>query len=73
MVFGMPSPAADNTTYRDGPLTIWPIVAFTLLIVVLGVYMPPQLADQLRAAADFLQRPGNTPAELVAAIEASGS
>jgi hydrogenase-4 component F len=57
MVFGQSSPAASNTNYRDGVLTIGPIVAFTLLILVLGVWMPKEFADQLRSGANFLQQP----------------
>jgi hydrogenase-4 component F len=55
MVFGRPSPAAENTQVRDSLATCWPIVAFALLVLVLGVYMPPPLDDLLRDAADYLQ------------------
>src|SRR5262245_14245740 len=55
MVFGEPSPAADSTTIKDSVATGWPIVGFALLILVLGVYMPPPLAALLRDAAAFLE------------------
>jgi hydrogenase-4 component F len=55
MVFGTPSPAADSTTIRDSAATCWPIVAFAVLVLVLGVYLPPPLATMLREAAAFLE------------------
>ena len=60
MVFGNPSPAAGNTTIRDSVATSWPVVAFAGLVLLLGVYLPLPLADQLREAPSFLQagRPG---------------
>lgn len=54
MVFGKPSAAASNTEHRDSFATGWPIVGFALLVVVLGVYMPPPLADVLNDAVTFL-------------------
>jgi len=55
MVFGEPSPAAESTTIRDSLATCWPIVGFALLVLVLGVYLPPPLATLLREAAAFLE------------------
>jgi hydrogenase-4 component F len=54
MVFGKPSAAAANTTYHDNVATGWPIVAFALLVLLLGVYLPPPLKTLLRDAAAFL-------------------
>ena len=55
MVFGKPSAAAESTTIRDNLATSWPIVAFALLVLLLGVYLPPPLAALLKEAAAFLE------------------
>jgi hydrogenase-4 component F len=55
MVFGKPSASAESTTIRDNMATSWPIVAFALLVVLLGVYLPPPLAALLKEAAAFLE------------------
>ncbi|HEX5105450.1 MAG TPA: proton-conducting transporter membrane subunit [Pirellulaceae bacterium] len=55
MVFGAPSPAATSTAIHDSAATCWPIVAFAVLVLVLGVYLPPPLATMLRDAAMFLE------------------
>jgi hydrogenase-4 component F len=55
MMLGTPSPAADNTTFRDSIATCWPIFGFTGLVLLLGVYLPPQLAELLRAAANLVE------------------
>jgi hydrogenase-4 component F len=55
MVFGQPSPAADNTRHQDSPATIVPILGFAILIFVLGVYLPPPLEKLLNEAASFLE------------------
>jgi hydrogenase-4 component F len=55
MVFGEPSPAADSTEIHDSLATGWPIVGFALLILLLGVYLPPPLATLLQEAAAFLE------------------
>jgi hydrogenase-4 component F len=55
MMFGKPSPAADNTAIHDTWATSWPIVAFGLLVLLLGVYMPPPLATMLTDAVTYLQ------------------
>ena len=56
MVFGTPSRAAEKTAYRDTFATCWPIVAFLLLVLSLGVYMPPRLGTILHEGADSLTR-----------------
>ncbi len=55
MVFGKPSAAADNTDFHDTVGTSWPIVAFGLLVLLLGVYMPPPLLAMLNDAVAYLQ------------------
>jgi hydrogenase-4 component F len=55
MVFGTPSRAAENTSFRDTFATCWPIVVFLLLVLLLGVYLPPRVVTILQEAAAFLQ------------------
>lgn len=55
MVFGTPSRAAENTNFRDTFATCWPIVVFLLLVLLLGVYLPPRVATILHDADSFLQ------------------
>jgi hypothetical protein len=55
MVFGEPSPAADSTAIHDSLATGWPIVGFALLVLLLGVYLPPPLATLLQEAVAFLE------------------
>lgn len=55
MVFGRASPAADTTHYHDTAATVWPIFGFAVLIFILGVYLPPPLAQMLHDAASFLE------------------
>lgn len=55
MVFGQPSPAASNTQYHDTPGTVVPIFCFAILVLILGVYLPPPLARMLNEAASFLE------------------
>jgi hydrogenase-4 component F len=60
MTFGRPSPAAENTTFQDTFGTCWPILAFTALILLLGIHLPPQLVQMLNEATEFLEmRTGN--------------
>lgn len=51
VVQGAPSPAARSTDYRDGLLTGIPLVAFFGLVLLLGLWLPPPLAELLRQAA----------------------
>ncbi len=55
MVFGTPSRAAQNTSFCDAFATCWPIVVFLLLVLLLGVYLPPRMVTLLREADSFLQ------------------
>jgi hydrogenase-4 component F len=55
MMFGRPSAAAAATPYHDTFATGAPIVACMALVVLLGVYLPPPLANILHEAAAFLE------------------
>ncbi len=55
MTFGKPSPAAGNTQFQDSFATCWPILGFALLVLLLGLYLPPELSTLLREAVSFLE------------------
>ena len=55
MVFGTPSAAASRTEIRDNIWTSLPIVGFAVLVLIMGVYIPPQLQTMLTEAAAFLE------------------
>lgn len=55
MVFGEPSPAAEHTQWRDTFGTVWPILGFAALVLLLGVYLPPLLVRMLNEATSFLE------------------
>jgi len=55
MVFGSPSPAAENTDFRDSVATCWPIFGFAALTLLLGVYLPPSIAQMLNEAVAFVE------------------
>jgi hydrogenase-4 component F len=55
VVLGAPS-STPTTSYRDTPQTVLPIVILFLLVLCLGVYIPPPLDEMLRAAAAYLER-----------------
>jgi hydrogenase-4 component F len=55
MVFGNPSPAAGNTQIYDTAATVWPILSFAALVLLLGVYLPPPLVRMLHEATSFLE------------------
>jgi hydrogenase-4 component F len=52
--FGRPSEPASATGFQDGPATGIPILLAMALVVVLGVYNPPELVEGLNRAARFL-------------------
>jgi hydrogenase-4 component F len=54
VVEGRASRAAKNTQYRDGLLTGAPVLAALLLVLLLGVYVPPPLHDLLARATAYL-------------------
>jgi hydrogenase-4 component F len=54
LVLGDPTPKASSTNFRDGFLTVAPIMAFMVLVLMLGVYLPRPLDAALHSAADFL-------------------
>lgn len=55
MAFGTPSSAASNTNFHDTPATSWPIIGFGLLVLMLGLYMPPPLKSMLDEATIFIE------------------
>ncbi len=55
MVFGCPSAAAEKSPFRETFGTTWPIVAFAVLVLLLGVWLPPPLAEMLNEATSFLE------------------
>ncbi len=55
VVLGAPS-STPTTSYRDTPQTVLPILILFLLVLCLGVYIPPPLDEMLRAAAAYLER-----------------
>ena len=55
MVFGRPSHPGQETGFHDSMDTGLPIVALALLVLLLGVYMPPPLVTLLDDAARFLE------------------
>jgi hydrogenase-4 component F len=55
MVFGRPSHPTEETGFHDSLDTGLPIVALALLVLLLGVYLPPPLAVLLDDAAKFLE------------------
>jgi hypothetical protein len=54
---GVPSAAAEATSYRDGLLTGGPVVLLFALVLLLGLYLPPGLEGLLRQAAAFVGGP----------------
>lgn len=55
MVFGEPSISAEDSPYQESVATVWPIVAFALLVLLLGIYMPLPLKSMLDEAAALLE------------------
>ena len=55
MVFGRPSDAVEKTPFHDKFETVWPIVVFAAFVAVLGVWLPPPLAQLLNEATLFLE------------------
>ncbi len=55
MTFGTPSRAAENTNFRDTFATCWPIVVLLLLVLLLGIYLPPRVTLILHEANSFLE------------------
>jgi hydrogenase-4 component F len=51
--FGAPQ-EAQSTTFRDRLGTSLPIAAFMALVLLLGVYYPPQLRELIESARDFI-------------------
>ena len=55
IVQGEPSAAAKARGYKEGVLTVGPVVAFLVLVLLMGVYIPPPVNTLLRNAASFLE------------------
>jgi hydrogenase-4 component F len=55
VVQGEPSPAAQARFYKEKILTVAPVVAFLVLVLLMGVYIPPPVNALLRDAASFLE------------------
>lgn len=54
VVQGTPPADLPETGYRDRPGTIIPALLLLVLVVLFGVYVPPDLDDMVHAAADVL-------------------
>jgi hydrogenase-4 component F len=55
VVQGEPSAAATARQYKEHALTVGPAIAFLVLVVLMGVYVPPPVNTLLREAASFLE------------------
>ena len=55
MVQGLPSPAAERSSYRDGLLTGAPVVLSLAAVLLMGLHIPVPLELLLREAARFLE------------------
>jgi hydrogenase-4 component F len=55
VVQGEPSPAARARLYKERILTVAPVIAFLVLVLLMGVYVPPPVDALLRDAAAFLE------------------
>ncbi len=56
LVQGEPSKEVAATPYRESFFTVAPIAAFLGLVLVLGLWLPPDLGQVLQDAADFLEK-----------------
>ena len=57
MVQGLPSPAAERSSYQDGLLTGAPVVVFMAFVLLFGLHVPSPLESLLREAARFVGTP----------------
>jgi len=55
VVQGRASFEARQTPYRDGVLSAGPILCLTLLVLLLGLYIPPPFGALVRDAVNFLE------------------
>jgi len=55
VVQGVPTAKAMATPYRDRPQLVIPIIVFFVLALVLGIWIPHSLHDQLQQAATYLE------------------
>jgi hydrogenase-4 component F len=56
VVQGEPSATVRERPYREHFLTVAPAAVLLVLVLVLGVYVPPPLSALLHDAAAFLER-----------------
>jgi hydrogenase-4 component F len=54
VVQGKPPEPADSTNDHEGVATVAPVLLFLMLVLLLGLYIPPPLETLLRDAARFL-------------------
>ncbi|MDX9799765.1 MAG: proton-conducting transporter membrane subunit [Spirochaetia bacterium] len=54
VVQGKPPEDADNSDFNESILTTLPVILFLVIVVFLGVYLPPFLRDMLSQAVEFL-------------------
>jgi hydrogenase-4 component F len=52
--FGSPPPESQLTPFRDTLGTSLPVAAFMALVLLLGVYNPPELHEVIKAATEFV-------------------
>jgi hydrogenase-4 component F len=55
VVQGTPADAIPINGYRDTVATVAPILVALLIVLLLGVYIPPPLETLLREATDYLE------------------
>jgi hydrogenase-4 component F len=55
VVQGEPSPAAKARLYKERILTVAPVAAFLVLVLLMGVYIPPPVNALLQDASAFLE------------------
>jgi len=55
VVQGEPSQAAQARLYKERALTVGPAIVFLVLVLLMGVYIPPPISALLHDAAAFLE------------------
>ncbi|HMZ79036.1 MAG TPA: proton-conducting transporter membrane subunit, partial [Acidobacteriota bacterium] len=55
MVQGTPEPTGSPGNFHDTPQTVIPIILLFLLVLGLGIFLPPSLAHLLTEAAVYLE------------------
>lgn len=57
VTLGRPSAQANAVAYRDTALSVGPPLVMLLLVLVLGLYLPPPVRDLVAAAAGMMEVP----------------